>query len=244
MSEFTNYEPQGESLTFTRPFTSDPESSEVFFTDALRVRDHLAGVVRPSGIDLWFACAIDGTFISVDDPEPSEPYWELLRQDTPASTIYPPSGPPATTRRLPELSDEALLTTYRQALNVVTCPPGFFVMFERIAPTGLVTRVVDTGEIAGRDAIPVKLWDDTLELATTTEGDGTTWLASPSETSPYLPPVTFNIHFESILALTLSVNWTRWLEKGTGEHELVQSALNALLADEWRPESRARHFTL
>lgn len=244
MSEFTGYEPQGESLTFTRPFPAEVDSSEVFFKDALRVRDHLAGVVRPSGFDLWFTCAIDGTFINVNDPEPSEPYWEVLRQDVPASTVFPPAGPPSTTRRLPELTDEALLATYRQALNVVTCPPGFFVMFERIAPTGLATRVVDAEGIAGRESISVKLWDDTLELATTAADDATTWLASPPETSPYLPPVTFSIQFEGILALTLSVNWSRWLEKGTGEHESVQSALESLLADQWRPQSKARHFTL
>ena len=244
MIGYTEYRPHGENLTFTRNFAADTESSEVLFVDAIRVRDHLAGVVRPSGYDLWFTCAIDGTYINVDDPEPSERYWEILRQDVRASTDYPPSGPPTTTKRFPALTAEALTTTYRQALNTVTCPSGFFVMFKEIIPLGIATRVADTNESAEGDVFPVTLWEDTLALTTRTEDDGTTWLAPLPENSPYLPPVTFSLQFESILVLNLSVNWSRWTDKGTGEHALVQSALDSLLADHWQPHSSARCFTV
>jgi hypothetical protein len=241
---YTEYQPHGENLTFTRNFPADTESSEVLFADAIRVHDHLSGVVRPSGHDLWFTCAIGGTYINVDDPEPSEQYWEILRQDAKAPTDYPPVGPPTTTKRFPTLTSEALATTYRQALNTVACPSGFFVMFEKIAPLEIATRVVDTNESAGGGVFPVTLWGDTLALTTTIDSDGSTWLAPLPENSPFLPPVTFSIQFESILVLTLSVNWSRWLDKRTGEHELVQSALDSLLADDWQPQSSARNFTV
>ncbi len=61
---------------------------------------------------------------------------------------------------------------------------------------------------------------------------------------PHLPPVTFDISSEGILALTVSVNWSRWLDKDTAEHGLVQSALDSLLADDWHPRSSARSFRL
>jgi hypothetical protein len=237
---YTEYRPHGENLTFTRNFAADTASSEVLFADAIRVLDHLSGVVRPSGYDLWFTCAIDGTYINVDDPEPSEQYWEILRQDAQVSA----ASPPTTTKRFPTLTREALAATYGEALNTVTCPSGFFVMFEKIAPLGLATRVVDTNESAEGDVFPVTLWEDTLALTTTTGSAGATWLAPLPEDAPYLPPVTFSLQFESILVLTLSINWSRWTDKGTGEHELVQSALDSLLADDWQPQSSARYFTV
>jgi len=241
---FTEYSPHGESLIFTRNFPADTGSSEVLFADAIRVRDHLAGVVRPTGYGLWFTCAIDGTYIDVDDPQPSERYWEILRQDAPVRADYPPGGAPTTMKRFPALTDDALTAAYRHALDAVTCPRGFFTMFKRIVPLGVETRVVDVNPSAEGDVFPVTLWEDTLGLRTRTEGDGTMWLAPVPEDVPYLPPVTFAIHYDGIPTLTLWVNWSRWLDKGTGQHELVQSALDSLLADDWRPETSARYFTL
>ena len=241
---YTEYRPHGENLTFTRDFPADVASSEVLFADAVRVHDHLAGVVRPSGHDLWFTCAIDDTYINVADPEPSEQYWEVLQQYAQAPTVYPPVGPPPTTKRFPALTGEALATTYRDALNTVRCPSGFFVMFEKIAPLGIRTRVVDPNDSALGDVFPVTLWEDSLSLTTSVEADGTKWLAPLPEKSPFLPPVTFTVQFEGILVLTLSVNWSRWTDKGTGEHGLVQAALDSLLADGWQPRSGAKHFTL
>ncbi|MFD6353575.1 hypothetical protein [Nocardia tengchongensis] len=240
---FSEYRPHGESLTFTRGFPADVESSEVLFADALRVRDHLANVVRPKGFDLWFTCAIDDTYINVDDPQPSDQYWEVLQTDT---AVPQGDGPhPAVVTRFPVLTDAALTGTYRQALNTITCPPGYFVMFESIAPLETATRFLQTDESSNPDVLPVTLWDDTLHLPVTTEADGTTWLGPLPDAAPYLPPVTFRIWFDSILVLTLDVNWGRWLEAGSAEHALLQAALDALLADDWQLSSGdPRHFKL
>ncbi|MFE3818796.1 hypothetical protein, partial [Nocardia tengchongensis] len=226
-----------------RSFPADIESSELLFADALRVRDHLANVVRPTGFDLWFTCAIDDTYINVDDPQPSDQYWEVLQTDT---AVPPGDGPhPAVVTRFPVLTDAALTGTYRQALNTITCPPGYFVMFESIAPLGTATRFLRTDESPNPDILQVTLWDDTLNLPVTTEADGTTWLGSLPDAAPYLPPVTFRIWFDSILVLTLDVNWGRWLEAGSAEHALLQAALDALLADDWQLSSGdPRHFKL
>lgn len=240
---FSEYRPHGESLTFTRSFPVDVESSEVLFADALRVRDHLANVLRPTGFDFWFTCAIEDTYINVDDPQPSDRYWEVLQADT---TVPQGDGPhPAVVTRFPVLTDAALTSTYRQALNTITCPPGYFVMFESIAPLGTATRFIPTGESSSLDVLPVTLWDDTLNLSVTTEADGTTWLGPLPDTAPYLPPVTFRIWFDSILVLTLDVNWGRWLEAGSAEHALLQAALDSLVADDWQLSSGdPRHFKL
>ncbi|MFD7841572.1 hypothetical protein ACFV4K_01350 [Nocardia sp. NPDC059764] len=240
---FSEYRPHGESLTFTRGFPADVESSEVLFADALRVRDHLANVVRPTGFDLWFTCAIEDTYINVDDPQPSDQYWEVLRADATAPQGDDPQ--PAVVTRFPVLTDADLIGTYRQALDTITCPPGYFVMFESIAPLGATTRFVRTDESPSSDVLSVTLWDDTLNLPVTTEADGTTWLGPLPDAAPYLPPVTFRIWFDSILVLTLDVNWGRWLEAGSAEHALLQAALDALLADDWQLTSgEPRHFEL
>lgn len=239
---FSDYQPHGESLTFTRTFPADIDSSEVLFADALRARDHLAAVVRPTGFGVGFTCAIDETYINVDDPEPSERYWEILQEDTPVAGNEPR---PSVVKRFPALTDTALAATYQEALSTITCPPGFFVMFENISPLGLTTRLADTSVTPYTEVLPVTLWDDALNLTVTTDADETTWLAPLPEDSPYLPPVNFRIWYDSILVLTLDVNWGRWLLDGTGEHALLQSALDSLIADDWRPQAGgARHFRI
>lgn len=242
MTNFSDYQPHGESLTFTRTFLDDVASPEALFADALRVCDHLANVVRPSGFDVWFTCVIEGTTIRVNEPEPSEQFWELLQQETPATVNEPV---PSVIKRYPALTDGALKEAYRQALDTVTCPPGFFVMFENITPLHVSTRLGYTSVSPNTQTLPVTLWDDTLNLPVSTDADGTAWLAPLPEHAAYLPPVTFRIWYDSVLILTLDVNWSRWLQEGSGEHALLQSALNSLVADDWRPQaSGSRHFKL
>lgn len=242
VTAFSEYQPHGESLTFTRTFEADVEHSEVLFADALRVREHLAGVVRPSGFGLSFTCAIEGTFINVNDPEPSAQYWEVLQGDTPSSTDNPRLDD---VERLPVMTDSALISTYRRALDTITCPPGYFVMFESIAPLGVATRLTETVGSSNPGVLPISFWDETVNLSTATDTTGATWLEPLPEKLPYLPPVDFRIWFDSILVLTLDVNWSRWLQAGTGEHTRLQSALDSLIADDWKPPAGgARHFAV
>ena len=165
--------------------------------------------------------------------QPSQLYWEILRHDLPAATEFGSLGPPAGTIRVDVLSEEVLCDIYRQALANATCPEGYFVACEQVRPHGFETRIVDVNESASDGKFPVRLRGDDRVLDTHTAADGATWLCVPSADFPVLPPVTFWIDFDMDPALAVSIHWSRWMEKGTGEHELLQSALDALVADGW-----------
>ncbi|MFE2960948.1 hypothetical protein [Nocardia tengchongensis] len=150
--------------------------------------------------------------------------------------------PPTLDKRLPILGDAEPKATYRQALETITCPPGFFVIFESITPLKTATRLADSTVTASTQSILVDLWDDRLELTVATDNDGTRWLAPLPADAPYLPPVSFSISYETILALTVDVNWGRWLAKETRERTLLYSALDSLIADNWRPASQSQGF--
>ncbi|MGY0503350.1 hypothetical protein ACWZHB_33105 [Nocardia sp. FBN12] len=244
MTAYTGYRPHGENLAFTLDFSDDIASSEQLFAHTIRALDHLSAVARPTRADLWLGCAFDGTWLETDDPEPSEAYWEVLERDVPAATAFPPVGPPATTKRVHEITGESMRTIYRQALSSATCPDGYFVMFKGIWPDGYETRIVDVDESAAGGQLPVTLWDRDLVLSTDSRTDGTTWLTPLSDDFPALPPVTFRIDYDIAPNLTLAVNWSRWMEKGTGEHELLQSAVSALIADGWKSNLTPTFFTV
>ncbi|MEU0543823.1 hypothetical protein ABZ319_28560 [Nocardia sp. NPDC005978] len=242
MTGFSEYRPHGEYLCFRRRIPEEVESSEDLFSDALRVREHLADVVRPNGFVFWFTYAIDDLYIDVNDPRPPGSYWEILDREMPSWEGEPA---PAVTRRYSALTDVALTSTYREALSSFTCPPGLFVMFKEIMPVGISARLAGESVPPNTPVLPVTLWDNTFDLPVSSDAEGRNWLAPLPQHARYLPPVNFTIGFESILTLNLDVHWGRWLQEGTGEHALVQSALDSLVADGWEPPSGgARHFRI
>ncbi len=233
VSDYTEYRPHGENLVFMREFADDISSSEVFFAETVRALGYLGGVVRPTRADLRLSCAYNDTWVQTDEAHPSKRYWEILEHAVPETTEFGILGPPAASVRVDVLTDKVLCDVYRQALAGATCPEGYFVMFDQVWLGGFETRVVDVNESASGGKFPVTLWGDDLVLDTYTADDGATWLCVPPEDFPAYPPVTFGIDYDTVPLLTLAVHWSRWMEKGTGEHELLQSALDALIADGW-----------
>jgi len=242
VNDYTEYWPHGEKLVFRREFPEKISSSEELFAESVRALDILGGVVRPTRADVRLSCAYDDTWVLTDEVQPSDLSWEILRNDVPATTEFCGLGPPAATTRVDVLSAEALCDVYRQALASATCPEGYFVACDQVWPSGFETRIVDVNGYARDGKLSVMLWGDDLVLDTSIDGDGAMWLCVPSEDFPKLPPLTFWIDYYMDPALAVSVHWSRWMAKGTGEHELLQSALDALMADGWVSTMPSTYF--
>ncbi|WP_367128687.1 hypothetical protein [Saccharothrix sp. HUAS TT1] len=238
MTGYSDYQPHGETLSFANDRLDD---SVGLFSRALQVRRSLADVVRPCGDNLWLTCVIDDTWINVSDPEPSEPHWQVVERGSEVNHV--PPAPEHTVRTVPELSENALLDVFGEALGTVTCPSDFFVTFEQLTPTAMMTRVVDESGIGPDGTVPVRIYEREVRCSTT-RLDGVLWIDPPAAGSPFLPPVTFTVRFDGVLMTTISVHWSRWLDKGTGEHRALQSALDSLKGLGWRARGSSYRFAL
>jgi hypothetical protein len=232
VAAYSTYRPHGETLNFMLDF-EDP-NPERLFSHAVNVCHCLAGVVRPSGFNLWLTCAIEETSVPVGEPEPSQPYWQVREQDSPTAVRHEiPAGLPFEVRTVPDLSDDALLGVFREAVSTATCDAGFVVTFEGLTPTVTLTHIADHEQIGADGLAPIVVYDQ-LFAQPTVAMNNSTWLDAPPNGAPYLPPITFTIGFDSILTASLSVHWSRWLDQGTGEHQALAGALTSMIKSGWR----------
>jgi hypothetical protein len=239
---YSSYRPQGDTLSFTLSFND--YTSDSLFSHALQVRQCLSEVVRPCGFNLWLRCVIEDAWITVREPKPSQPYWQIREQDSPAPVIHhTPAGLPFVTRVLPRLTDDGLTEVFHEAVDTSSCGDGFLATFGQLAPTAILARVVDQNLVGPHGSLSIQVDDEALTL-TTSNFDGGFWLAVPPGGPIYLPPVDFTVAFDSILTTNISVNWSRWLDRGTGEHRALETALRSMMKLGWQLDNQSYSFDL
>jgi hypothetical protein len=98
--------------------------------------------------------------------------------------------------------------------------------------------------LIGADGTFSAVFYDQEVTFSTRKVDGMTWLDEPAEGVPFQSPVTYSVRFDGSPGAMVVVHWSRWLEKGTGEHEELQAAITSLIEAGWRPETTSYHFEL
>jgi hypothetical protein len=241
LESYSNFSTYNETLSFK--LNGDYSSDEILI-HAYQVYELLHKVIWPVGFNLWLTCAIEATWITVNDPEPADQYWQIRGQETSFPAIHDtPAGLPFKTRMLPQLARDSLLDVFHEALKNATCPDGFFVTFNQLAPTATFTRIVDDTHIKPDGSLQVTVYDKDLALHPS-RVDDTFWLSSFPDSSIPLPPVDVKVTFDSVLIAHISVNWSRWGARGTGEHQELETALRSMTALGWQPGHRSHSFDL